>query len=159
MTPSSGPLASAGAAAGHGLPGTALRRVLDHIEANLHRDPPLSELSARAYMSAFHFARLFKRSTGLPPHRFVVGRRIGRARRRLVGAGEAWRLAGEPRRQEAHTARMGPPMVAMKASKRFRRKRRARCARVFTTQTLNPSVSAISAFGRPSMSRSTSTVR
>jgi AraC family transcriptional regulator len=83
MTPSSGPLASAGAAAGQGLPGTALRRVLDHIEANLHRDPPLSELSARAYMSAFHFARLFKRSTGLPPHRFVVGRRIGRAKELL----------------------------------------------------------------------------
>ena len=83
MTPPSGPLASAGAAAGHGLPGAALRRVLDHIEANLHRDPPLSELSARAYMSAFHFARLFKRSTGLPPHRFVVGRRIGRAKELL----------------------------------------------------------------------------
>jgi AraC family transcriptional regulator len=74
---------SAGAAAGHGLPGAALRRVLDHIEANLHRDPSLSELSARGYMSAFHFARLFKRSTGLPPHRFVVTRRIGRAKELL----------------------------------------------------------------------------
>jgi AraC family transcriptional regulator len=83
MTSSSGPLASAGAAAGPELPGAALRRVLDHIETNLHRDPPLSELSARAYMSAFHFARLFKRSTGLPPHRFVVGRRIGRAKELL----------------------------------------------------------------------------
>ena len=79
MMPSSGPLASAEGAARYGLPGAALRRVLDHIEANLHRDPPLSELSARAYMSAFHFARLFKRSTGLPPHRFVVQRRIERA--------------------------------------------------------------------------------
>ena len=34
-------------------------------------------------MSAFHFARLFKRSTGLPPHRFVVGRQIGRAKELL----------------------------------------------------------------------------
>jgi AraC family transcriptional regulator len=83
MMPSSGPPASAEGAARYGLPGAALRRVLDHIEANLHRDPPLSELSARAYMSAFHFARLFKRSTGLPPHRFVVGRRIGRAKELL----------------------------------------------------------------------------
>jgi len=83
MTPSNGSLGSVEAAAGYGLPGAALRRVLDHIEANLHRDPPLSELSARAYMSPFHFARLFKRSTGLPPHRFVVGRRIGRAKELL----------------------------------------------------------------------------
>jgi hypothetical protein len=31
-------------------------------------------------MSAFHFARLFKRSTGLSRHRFVVRRRIDRAK-------------------------------------------------------------------------------
>ena len=83
MTPSGRPLARARAAVGHGLPGTALQRVLDHIEVNLHRDPRLSELSARAYMSPFHFARLFKQSTGFSPHRFVVARRIGRAKELL----------------------------------------------------------------------------
>ena len=31
-------------------------------------------------MSRYHFARLFKDSTGVPPHRFVVRQRIARAR-------------------------------------------------------------------------------
>jgi AraC family transcriptional regulator len=72
------------APAAGGLPGAALRRVLEHIDANCHRDLRLAELSALAHMSAFHFARLFKRSTGLSPHRFVVERRIERAKARLV---------------------------------------------------------------------------
>ena len=69
-----------------GLPGAA-RRVLEYIEANLHRNPPLSELCALAHMSAFHFARLFKQSTGVPPHRFVVRRRIEHAKALLASDG------------------------------------------------------------------------
>ena len=67
-----------------GLPGVALRRVLEHIDANRDRGPRLPELSAIAHMSTFHFARLFKRSTGLSPHRFVVGRRIDHAKELLA---------------------------------------------------------------------------
>jgi AraC-like DNA-binding protein len=70
-----------------GLPGAALRRVVEHVEANLHRDPRLAELSALAHMSAFHFARLFKRSSGLSPHRFVVARRIDHAKELLAAGG------------------------------------------------------------------------
>jgi AraC family transcriptional regulator len=70
-----------------GLPGAALRRVVEHIEANLHRNPSLSELSALAHMSAFHFARRFKQSTGMPPHRFVVRRRIEHAKALLASNG------------------------------------------------------------------------
>jgi AraC-like DNA-binding protein len=69
------------------LPGAALRRVLEHIDANRHRNPALSELCALAHMSRFHFARLFKRSTGLSPHRFVVGRRIEHAKELLEAEG------------------------------------------------------------------------
>ncbi len=68
----------------HGLPGATLRRVIEHIDANCHRGPRLSELSALAHMSTFHFARLFKRSTGQSPHRFVVGRRIDHAKAMLA---------------------------------------------------------------------------
>jgi len=70
-----------------GLPGAALRRVLEYIDANCHRGPRLSELSALAHMSAFHFARLFKLSTGVSPHRFVVGRRIDHAKVLLATEG------------------------------------------------------------------------
>src|SRR5207245_348241 len=53
------------------LPGGVLRRVLEHIDANRHRALSLSELSALAHMSTFHFARLFKQSTGVSTHRGV----------------------------------------------------------------------------------------
>jgi AraC family transcriptional regulator len=69
-----------------GLPGGKLRRVLEHIEANVLRGPRLDELGRLVHMSAFHFARLFKASTGLPPHRFVVMRRIEHAKHLLACA-------------------------------------------------------------------------
>jgi AraC-like DNA-binding protein len=71
-----------------GLSGGVLRRVLDHIDANCDRGLRLSELSALAHMSVFHFARLFKQSTGMSPHHFVVGRRIELAKQ-LLSTGDA----------------------------------------------------------------------
>jgi len=73
-------------AAPGGLPGAALRRVLEHIEANVHRGTRLGELARLVHMSSFHFARLFKISTGLPPHRFVVVQRVEQAKRLLACA-------------------------------------------------------------------------
>jgi AraC family transcriptional regulator len=72
---------------GTGLPGATLRRVVGHIEANAHRGLRLSELSGVARMSVFHFARRFKVSTGLSPHRFVVRERIERAKHLLAAGG------------------------------------------------------------------------
>jgi AraC family transcriptional regulator len=66
------------------LPTSRLRRVTDYIDANLHRELRLAEVSAVVHMSPFHFARLFKRSTGVSPHRFMVRRRIDAARARLA---------------------------------------------------------------------------
>jgi AraC family transcriptional regulator len=62
-----------------GLPGAQLQRVTEFIDHNLARALPLAELSAEAHLSQYHFARLFKESMGIPPHRFVVRRRIERA--------------------------------------------------------------------------------
>jgi AraC family transcriptional regulator len=39
----------------------------------------LGELAAVAGLSPFHFAREFRRSTGLPPHRWLVEARLHRA--------------------------------------------------------------------------------
>jgi AraC family transcriptional regulator len=63
----------------HRLPACRLRRVTEHIQQNLDHDLTLAELAAVVYMSPYHFARLFKGSTGVPPHRFVVRQRIVRA--------------------------------------------------------------------------------
>ncbi len=81
-----------------GLPGGKLRRVADHIDANLCGELTLGELSGVVHMSPFHFARLFKRTAGVPPHRFVVRRRVDRAIELLAGGelpiGEIARLVG-----------------------------------------------------------------
>jgi len=58
-----------------------LRRVLDYIEASLdERTLSLAEIASVANLSPFHFSRAFKRATGLPPHRFVIERRVERAK-------------------------------------------------------------------------------
>jgi len=58
------------------LPGGKLRRVMAYIQSNLHRELRLAELSAVVHMSPYHFARLFKRATGVSPYRFVLYRRM-----------------------------------------------------------------------------------
>ncbi len=58
------------------LPDGRLRLVAAHIDSNLHRKLRLADLGAVVHMSPYHFARLFKRATGLSPHRFVLQRRI-----------------------------------------------------------------------------------
>ena len=62
------------------LPSCRLRRVTEYIQQNVDKDLRLAELAALVYMSPYHFARLFKCSTGVPPHRFVIRQRIDRAR-------------------------------------------------------------------------------
>jgi AraC family transcriptional regulator len=62
------------------LPAYRLRRVTEYIEENLQGALRLAELSAVVHMSPYHFARLFKRSTGVPPHQFLLRHRIEEAR-------------------------------------------------------------------------------
>jgi len=61
------------------LPLSRLRRVTDYIQAHLDHDLTLAQLGALVCMSPYHFARLFQRTTGLPPHRFVVRARLEHA--------------------------------------------------------------------------------
>lgn len=67
-----------------GLSPRHLKRAQDFIEAHLGENIPLGDLAARCSLSAAHFARAFRRSTGLPPHRFLVERRVARARALLM---------------------------------------------------------------------------
>jgi AraC family transcriptional regulator len=62
------------------LPPWRLRRVLEYVEANLEQDLTLAELAAVAGFSVSHFKALFRRAVGKPVHRFVLERRVERAR-------------------------------------------------------------------------------
>lgn len=68
----------------HGLPRATETLIRDYIEANLSRNVSLAELAQLAGLSRFHFARSFKRSTGLPPHQYLIRRRIERAKELLA---------------------------------------------------------------------------
>jgi AraC family transcriptional regulator len=59
-----------------GLSQAKLRQVVDYIHAQLHQDLRLSEIAAIAQMSPYHFLRLFKQSTSLTPHQYILQRRI-----------------------------------------------------------------------------------
>lgn len=59
-----------------------LRRLLrakDRIDAASHEDWPVQRLADISCVSAAHFARSFKDAFGVPPHRYLLSRRIERA--------------------------------------------------------------------------------
>jgi AraC family transcriptional regulator len=70
------------------IPRERLRAVVEYIEEHLTASPTLEQLAAVARLSPFHFARQFKAATGLPPHEYVIARRIERAKEFLQGAGD-----------------------------------------------------------------------
>jgi AraC family transcriptional regulator len=62
------------------LPRAKLRAVIEYIEEHLDGCPSLEQLAAAAHLSVYHFARQFKVATGLPPHQYVILRRVERAK-------------------------------------------------------------------------------
>jgi AraC-like DNA-binding protein len=67
-----------------GLNPRAMTRVVAHIEENLGEELTLGTLASVACVSRFHFARMFRLSTGYSPMAYVVRRRVERARLQLV---------------------------------------------------------------------------
>jgi AraC family transcriptional regulator len=63
-----------------GLAPYQLRLVQNFLEERIDRDVSLAQLAQIADLSTFHLCRAFKQSTGLPPHRWRMARRIERAR-------------------------------------------------------------------------------
>ncbi len=62
----------------------ALRAVEEYIHAHLDQNIALADLADVAHLSEFHFARLFKQTTGLSPHQFVIQHRVERAKRLIT---------------------------------------------------------------------------
>jgi AraC family transcriptional regulator len=74
------------------LPRGRLRTVLEYIEEHLDAGPTLGQMAAAARLSPYHFARQFKAATGMPPHQYVIARRVERARQ-LLETGNDFSLA------------------------------------------------------------------
>jgi AraC family transcriptional regulator len=60
------------------------RRLAAFIEEHLDEDLSIARLAGSAAISASHFKMLFKRTTGMPVHQYVVQRRVERARTLLA---------------------------------------------------------------------------
>ena len=60
------------------------RRILEFIEANLHRSLDLRLMADALDMTPCRFARQFRRSFDMPPYAFVKARRLERARHLLA---------------------------------------------------------------------------
>jgi AraC family transcriptional regulator len=70
------------------LPQAKLRAVVEFVEDHLDASPTLEEMAALAHLSPYYFVRQFKRATGLPPHRYVILRRVERAKQLLQSGGD-----------------------------------------------------------------------
>ena len=67
-----------------GLVDRRIRRAVELMHAHMDRELPLEEIAAAAYLSPFHFARLFKKLTGASPHAYLANLRAARAQTLLA---------------------------------------------------------------------------
>ncbi|WP_263410513.1 helix-turn-helix domain-containing protein [Terriglobus tenax] len=61
-----------------------LQSVAEYMQANLSRRVSLEELAAIAQLSTVHFARLFRQTTGRPPHQWLLEQRLRQAEKLLI---------------------------------------------------------------------------
>ena len=120
-----------------------LKRLAGKTGRVLHRGAsgrgrlPLSALADLVGLSPYHFARAFKRSFGVPPHRYHIGRRIERAKvfagrtvgdgRRVGGGlcGNKFVFGGFPARHRRVTARIPSHSAGLTHSGKEKAKRPA----------------------------------
>lgn len=69
------------------------KRATEMMDARLDEGVTLAELAAACGLSAGHFARAFRDTTGLPPHRWLTRRRVERAQT-LLAQGEPLSAVG-----------------------------------------------------------------
>jgi AraC family transcriptional regulator len=64
-----------------------MKRMIDYIQAHLCQDLSLEALAQQVGYSPYHFARIFRQTTGESPHHFVLQLRIERAQHLLKEQG------------------------------------------------------------------------
>ncbi len=88
----------AAAPARGGLAPWQVNRAKDFMRADLSRDTPVSDLAGLLGLSVHHFCRMFKHSTGMSPHQWLIAQRMDRARHLLMepdrSLGEVARAVG-----------------------------------------------------------------
>ena len=67
-----------------GLPQKKLKQAIDYIQEHLAQQISLNELANDLGISRYYFCRLFKQSTGLSPHQYVIQQRVERAKQLLL---------------------------------------------------------------------------
>jgi AraC family transcriptional regulator len=66
-----------------GLAAHQRRQLVEFIDHQLAEAISLGQLAGLCALSEYHFARMFRESFGLPPHQYVLARRLSRARELL----------------------------------------------------------------------------
>jgi RpiB/LacA/LacB family sugar-phosphate isomerase len=66
-----------------GLPPWRLQRVFGYIRENIAREVSVAQLAQTVGMSQYYFSKLFKTSTGITPHQYVMRQRVERAQELL----------------------------------------------------------------------------
>ena len=66
------------------LTGDQLRSVVDYVEDRLDSSLSLHDLAGVVGMNVYSFLRSFSRSTGMPPHQYILRRRVERAKTLLI---------------------------------------------------------------------------
>ncbi len=61
-----------------------LQQAIDYIQTHLAEDVSLKAIATELDMSQYHFARLFKQSTGYSPYQYVIKHRIERAQELMM---------------------------------------------------------------------------
>jgi AraC family transcriptional regulator len=67
-----------------GLSPAQLRRVTSFVHEYLHEDVSLIQMAEEAKLSPSYFSQMFRQSTGVAPHQFVLRARVERAKELLV---------------------------------------------------------------------------
>ena len=65
----------------------AVRRAIEYMHANLAHSMHLEDIADVANLSVFHFSRMFRATTGMTPHRFLIEARVEKVKMLLLQGG------------------------------------------------------------------------